>query len=197
VNASGATGGGLVRIGGQFRGGNADASQPLYQSYVGRWGTLPPIAAATTVTIDAGTRINVSARNVGDGGTVVIWSNERTSFAGEIRGTAGMNSGSGSYAEVSSKGVLDFSGHVNLKASNGPNGTLLLDPSNLTISTGATSNETSSGATRILLVRQTPPRTPSLTLPISKMRLRARTWLRRQTAPSRCRIRSLGRTAIR
>jgi filamentous hemagglutinin family protein len=51
VNASGATGGGLVRIGGQFRGGKADASDPLYQPYVGRWDALPPIAAATRVTV--------------------------------------------------------------------------------------------------------------------------------------------------
>jgi len=145
VNASGATGGGLVRIGGQFRGGNANKSDPLYQAYVGRWGALPPIAAATSVRVDAGTKIDVSARRAGDGGTAVVWSNERTSFAGEVRGTGGVNFGNGSDAEVSSKGVLDFSGHVNLKASNGPNGTLLLDPSNLTISTAATSNETSSG----------------------------------------------------
>jgi hypothetical protein len=36
VNASGATGGGLVRIGGAFQGGKADPSNPLYPSYVGR-----------------------------------------------------------------------------------------------------------------------------------------------------------------
>src|SRR5215467_11728690 len=82
VNASGATGGGLVRIGGQFRGGNANKSDPLYGPYAGRWGALPPIAAATTVKVDAGTKIDVSARHAGDGGTVVVWSNERTSFAG-------------------------------------------------------------------------------------------------------------------
>ena len=145
VNASGATGGGLVRIGGAYRGGTADPSNPLYQAYVGRWGALPPITAAKTVAVDARTTIDVSARKAGDGGTAVIWSNEKTSFAGAIRGTGGENSGPGGYAEVSSKGVLDFSGRVNLKASIGPNGTLLLDPSNLTISTGATSNETSSG----------------------------------------------------
>src|SRR5215510_12340591 len=145
VNASGATGGGLVRIGGQFRGGNANKSDPLYQAYVGRWGTLPPIAAAATVKVDAGTKIDVSARRAGDGGTAVIWSNERTSFAGEVRGTGGVNFGNGSYAEVSSKGVLGFSGHVNLKASNGPNGTLLLVPINLTNSTASASSQRSSG----------------------------------------------------
>src|SRR6516225_4406299 len=145
VNASGATAGGLVRVGGQFRGGNANKSDPLYQAYVGRWDELPPIAAATTVRVDAGTKIDVSARKAGDGGTAVIWSNEKTSFAGTLLGTGGGKSGAGSYAEVSSKGILDFSGHVNLKASVGANGTLLLDPSNLTISTAATSNETSSG----------------------------------------------------
>jgi len=67
VNASGATAGGLVRVGGQFRGGNANKSDPLYQAYVGRWDELPPIAAATTVRVDAGTKIDVSARKAGDG----------------------------------------------------------------------------------------------------------------------------------
>ena len=145
VDASGATRGGLVRIGGAFRGGVADPSDPLYQAYVGRWGALPPIAAASTVTADAATRINVSARKAGDGGTAVVWSNDKTTFAGTILGTGGAKSGAGGYAEVSGKSALDFSGRVNLKASLGPSGTLLLDPSNLTISTAATSNETSSG----------------------------------------------------
>src|SRR5215831_12540431 len=73
VNASGATGGGLVRIGGQFRGGNANKSDPLYQAYVGRWGALTPIAAATSVRVEAGTKIDVSAGRAGDGGTAVGW----------------------------------------------------------------------------------------------------------------------------
>jgi hypothetical protein len=89
VNASGATGGGLVRIGGAFRGGNANKSNPLYDPYVGRWGALPPIAAATTVKVDAGTKIDVSAGKAGDGGTAIIWSNEKTSFAGTLLAPVG------------------------------------------------------------------------------------------------------------
>jgi filamentous hemagglutinin family protein len=138
VDASGATGGGLVRIGGAFQGGVADPSNPLYQAYVGRWGALPPIATASTVTADAATTINVSAHKAGDGGTAVIWSNEKTSFAGAILGTGGASFGKGGYAEVSSKAMLDFSGRVNLKASLGPNGTLLLDPADVTISSSPT-----------------------------------------------------------
>ncbi|MGA7489512.1 MAG: filamentous hemagglutinin N-terminal domain-containing protein, partial [Xanthobacteraceae bacterium] len=138
VDASGASGGGLVRIGGAFRGGAFDPSDPLYRAYVGRWGTLPPIAAASSVTADAGTTINVSARKTGDGGTAVVWSNERTSFAGAILGTGGGKSGAGGYAEVSGKAVLDFTGRVNLKASLGPSGTLLLDPADVTISSSPT-----------------------------------------------------------
>jgi filamentous hemagglutinin family protein len=138
VDASGATAGGLVRIGGAFQGGVADPSNPLYQAYVGRWGALPPIATASTVAADAATTINVSALKAGDGGTAVIWSNEKTSFAGAILGTGGASFGKGGYAEVSSKGVLDFSGRVNLKASLGPNGTLLLDPADVTISSSPT-----------------------------------------------------------
>jgi filamentous hemagglutinin family protein len=89
LNASGATAGGLVRVGGAFQGGKADQSDPLYQSYVARWGALPPIAAAQTVTIDAGTKIDVSARNHGDGGTAIVWSEQGTSFAGSILARGG------------------------------------------------------------------------------------------------------------
>src|SRR5215204_1046923 len=62
VNASGATGGGLVRIGGAFQGGVADPANPLYQKYVGRWSSLAPIESAETVSVDAASKIDVSAR---------------------------------------------------------------------------------------------------------------------------------------
>jgi autotransporter-associated beta strand protein len=145
VNASGATGGGLVRIGGAFQGGKADPSNPLYQSYVGRWGALPPIAAAQTVTIDAGTKIDVSARNNGDGGTAIVWSEQKTSFAGSILARAGALGGNGGFIETSGRLTLQATGLVDAAAPRGAAGQWLLDPNNITIqSTGSNTNVTAS-----------------------------------------------------
>src|SRR5215472_17151230 len=137
VNASGATAGGLVRIGGAFQGGKADQSDPLYQSYVARWGALPPIAAAITVTIDAGTRINVSARHAGDGGTAIVWSDQTTNFAGSISARGGELGGNGGSVETSGRVNLQATGIVDAAASQGAAGMWLLDPNNVTIQTAA------------------------------------------------------------
>jgi hypothetical protein len=137
VNASGATGGGLVRIGGAFQGGKADPSNPLYQAYVGRWGALPPIAAAQTVTVDAASKIDVSARVTGNGGTVVVWADHSTSFTGSIFARGGQQGGNGGFVEVSGKQNLGFAGSVDTSAPKGAVGTLLLDPDDLFISSAA------------------------------------------------------------
>ena len=145
VNASGATAGGLVRVGGAFQGGKADQSDPLYQSYVARWGALPPIAAATTVTIDAGTRINVSARHAGDGGTAIVWSEQTTGFAGSILARGGALGGDGGSVETSGRVNLQATGIVDAAASHGAAGQWLLDPNNITIqSAGSNTNVTAS-----------------------------------------------------
>ena len=145
VNASGATGGGLVRIGGAFQGGKAGQSDPLYQSYVGRWGALPPIAAAQTVTVDAGTKIDVSARNNGDGGTAIVWSEQTTSFAGSILAHGGALGGSGGFVETNGRLNLQATGIVDAAAPRGAAGQWLLDPNNITIqSSGSDTNVTAS-----------------------------------------------------
>ena len=128
IDASGVTGGGLVRIGGTFQGGNGDPTNPLYQSFIGRFGNLPAIPTATTVSIDATTKINVSALKTGDGGTAIIWSNEHTAFAGTILGTGGPLGGNGGFVEVSGEQSLSFNGTVNTLAPLGATGMLLLDP---------------------------------------------------------------------
>ncbi len=84
---------------------------------------------------------------MGDAGTAIVWSDQHTDFAGQIVGTGGPNGGNGGYAEISSHNLLSLTGFASLKASAGSNGTLLLDPANVTISTSATSNETFSGGT--------------------------------------------------
>ncbi|KQP30480.1 hypothetical protein ASF49_13270 [Methylobacterium sp. Leaf104] len=72
IEASGATGGGVVRLGG------------------GRLGQ-GPLARAERVSVDAASTIRAEARERGDGGDVVVWSDRATRFAGRIeaRGGAG------------------------------------------------------------------------------------------------------------
>ncbi len=120
VNASGETGGGTVKIGGDLHGA----------------GTLPH---AKVVTIDANSVITADATGKGNGGSVVVWSDKTTSFAGLITARGGAQGGDGGSAEVSSHGLLSYTGSTVLTAAHGAMGTLLLDPYNITISDAADS----------------------------------------------------------
>src|SRR5690606_671813 len=76
----------------------------------------------------------------GDGGKVVVWGDEGTQFYGAIIARAGQQGGDGGFAEVSGKEYLDFSGFVDLRAPLGDVGTLLLDPTDITIDNSTDSN---------------------------------------------------------
>ena len=130
LDASGTTGGSIL-VGGDRQGG-ADPALDLSTS---------PVEAAATTTVAAGATLQADG-SVGRGGQVAIWSQDRTAFAGALsaRGVT-----AGGAAEVSSKGLLGFTGAVDLTASAGPTGTLLLDPENVTIDTPATSGGSLSG----------------------------------------------------
>lgn len=118
VEASGATGGGAIRIGGDFHGAS-------------------DLTSAQTTTIDKASTLNASATASGDGGTVAVWSNATTNFAGKITATGGPRGGDGGYAEVSANpathGMLNFTGSADLTAPKGKTGTLLLDPTDVII----------------------------------------------------------------
>ncbi|WP_409998653.1 filamentous hemagglutinin N-terminal domain-containing protein [Bradyrhizobium sp. SZCCHNR1018] len=134
VSADGKSGG-KVLIGGDMRGGR-DPSAKLVADDV-------PTAETTSVAQGA----TISAKgSAGDGGKVVLWSEQTTDFRGSVVAT-GADGGNGGGAEVSSHGLLDFRGSVDLTATGGKTGTLLLDPYDVTISTAADSNMSSSGNT--------------------------------------------------
>ncbi|MEB3826513.1 beta strand repeat-containing protein, partial [Phormidium sp. CCY1219] len=114
IDASGATGGGEIRIGGDWRGSDA----------------LPQ---ADRAVVDRESEIVANARYHGDGGRVIVWSDNQTQFAGTIRATGGDRGGNGGVVEVSGKEFLQFSGGVDTSAPAGSVGTLLLDPKNITI----------------------------------------------------------------
>lgn len=115
VDASGDAGGGDVLIGGDFQGNNDEI----------RNATTTYVSHDTTITSDAVTN--------GDGGTVILWSDDTTQFDGTILSRGGSEGGDGGFAEVSGHQNLAFSGFVDLSAANGETGTLLLDPTDLNI----------------------------------------------------------------
>lgn len=118
LNASGATGGGTIQVGGGFQG--ADSS----------------VHNATTVTADATVKASANATDSGNGGQVVFWSDDSTRFAGRIEVRGGANGGDGGQAEVSGKQSLTYSGITDARADKGKTGELLLDPAVVTISAG-------------------------------------------------------------
>ena len=124
VDASGATAGGQIAIGGGFHG--ADST----------------IVNALDVTVAAGARLLADATSQGDGGLVSVWSEGTTQFAGAISAQALGGSGNGGAAEVSGA-HLTYNGSANLLAAHGATGTLLLDPGQVNIlheAAGTTAN---------------------------------------------------------
>jgi hypothetical protein len=80
--------------------------------------------------------INADAVSNGQGGRVIVWADETTRFNGNISARGGLFSGNGGFAEVSGKQSLDFQGLVDLRSTFGIAGTLLLDPTDITIISG-------------------------------------------------------------
>jgi filamentous hemagglutinin family protein len=129
VDASGEHGGGTVLVGGD------------------KHGTDPVIQTAASTYIGPMAQIKADAWQSGDGGNVVVWSNQQTQMYGNISARGGAAGGNGGFVEASSGNLLDFRGLVDLRAPLGLTGTLLLDPTDITIeSTTSTDDITSSGS---------------------------------------------------
>lgn len=119
IDASGATDGGAVHVGG------------------GAQGRDPGIRNATSTTVAEGALILSDATGEGDAGNVVVWSDDFTDFRGRIHSEAA-GAGSGGWVEVSGKRSLLFDGEVStISHGGGDTGTLLLDPTNFSIQAGA------------------------------------------------------------
>src|SRR5215467_8809174 len=134
IDASGRAGGGKVLIGGDVGGGKGNSTVAwMPQAALEAW----PVPTATSVSVDAATTINASAIAQGDGGKVVVWSDQVTSFAGLIKATGGAQSGNGGLVETSGH-TVDFTGiRVDTSALAGKTGTWLVDPTDLTVGTAA------------------------------------------------------------
>ncbi|MBT7444161.1 MAG: filamentous hemagglutinin N-terminal domain-containing protein [Methylococcales bacterium] len=114
LDASGLSGGN-IHIGGDFQGkGSRQTSQKT-------------IVSDNVV-------IRADAVATGDGGQVIIWSDDFTHFSGDISAVGGSVSGDGGFVEVSGKQDLNFTGFVDVSTVNGSIGTLLLDPATIDVS---------------------------------------------------------------
>ena len=130
LDASGRSGGGVVLIGGDWSGGQPTLGLISNPSAKLETDAVP---TASTVNVDANSKIDASARNNGNGGKVIVWSDQTTAFAGSITARGGAQSGDGGFVETSGHRRLNFNGTVDLRAPNGANGTLLLDPEDVII----------------------------------------------------------------
>ncbi|MGD1943373.1 MAG: filamentous hemagglutinin N-terminal domain-containing protein [Leptolyngbyaceae cyanobacterium] len=131
VDASGTLGGGIVRLGGDWQG----------QS------TLP---GSRLTYGDGGSAIAADATLVGDGGTVILWSDGATGFFGKVSAQGGAQGGDGGFVEVSGAQSLAFRGAVNTEAPAGQPGTLLLDPVDIQILNGTADGNDSDGFATLL-----------------------------------------------
>ena len=120
MSASGGSGGGEVLLGGDYQGKNLEVKN----------------AQATVMGKDV--VIVADATVNGDGGKIILWSDEYTGFYGELFARGGVEGGNGGFIETSSKDNLQAYGFANASAISGSAGKWLLDPRNVTVQTGGT-----------------------------------------------------------
>ncbi len=116
LDASGQQGGGTILIGGDAHGGN------------------PAVPNALTTFVNSTSSIKADALTSGNGGKVIVWSDQDTQYFGSLTAKGGAQGGDGGFAEVSGKNTLTFGGLADLSSAKGVSGNLLLDPANITIS---------------------------------------------------------------
>lgn len=88
---------------------------------------------SSSVKVAAGATLKADALVKGNGGSVTMWSNEATAFAGSLSARGGELGGDGGFAEVSSKKNIGLTGSVDMRAPKGKTGLLLIDPTDLRI----------------------------------------------------------------
>jgi len=124
IDASGSTGGGTVLVGGDWQGkGTVQNAQIAY---------VAPTAS-----------INVDATMAGDGGKAVVWADDTARFNGTISARGGVLAGNGGQVETSGKKTLGVGDSAIVttasRALGAKTGSWLLDPYDVTISSGGSS----------------------------------------------------------
>ncbi|NEQ33298.1 MAG: filamentous hemagglutinin N-terminal domain-containing protein, partial [Leptolyngbya sp. SIO4C5] len=121
VEASGAAGGGDIRIGGGYQGREA-------------------VPNAEMTVISEGTTVRADALSNGNGGRVIVWSDLATRIYGDLSAIGGALGGNGGLIETSSLGQLDIQTAPDVSAAQDSGGTWLIDPPTLFIGASSSSN---------------------------------------------------------
>ncbi|MGE0484554.1 MAG: filamentous hemagglutinin N-terminal domain-containing protein [Gammaproteobacteria bacterium] len=124
VSARGAMGGGEILVGGDAHGAN------------------PAVANAEVTIVTAGTRLDASAADAGDGGRVIVWADDTARVHGTIAARGGAADGDGGFVETSGRRFLDVTRAPDVAAPAGQGGEWLLDPEDIVVSAAANSNAT-------------------------------------------------------
>lgn len=114
LDASGTRGGGRIRVGGDLLGG----------------GDLP---RARAVLMDEASTIRADATVRGDGGRVIVFSEDLTAIEGEIAARGGRRGGDGGFVETSGLARLALDSTPDVSARRGRAGSWLIDPYDITI----------------------------------------------------------------
>lgn len=119
ITAKGPKEGGTILVGGSFRG--KDKRVP----------------SSEAVFLGPKTRLIANATEHGSGGTVGVFSRQRTVFKGTIEAKGGTEGGNGGKADISSLKTFDSTGaHFDLSGPSGKSGTLSYDPKIITVVIG-------------------------------------------------------------
>ena len=118
VDASGASGGGTVNIGGSRQG-------------------TGPLPNSRAIFIGADARVDASATASGDGGTVIAYADDAARIYGHLSARGGPHGGDGGFIETSGKQYLDVLRTPDATAPAGRGGEWLIDPNNILIVTAA------------------------------------------------------------
>ena len=114
IDASGSRGGGAIQIGGEQQGSGE-------------------LQRARSVVIDADSEIHADATKRGDGGRVIVFSEDLTSVAGEISARGGAKGGDGGFVETSGLRHFAIDEAPDVSARRGRAGSWLIDPYDITI----------------------------------------------------------------
>ncbi len=130
IDASGRTGGGQILVGGDYQGHGE-------------------LRTSANTHIDANSTLRADATDAGNGGKVIVWSDNTTTFYGDISAAGGTRSGNGGFIETSGKINLDIRGAsivARARAIGGKAGLWMMDPVNVNIEANPDAGTTTSSS---------------------------------------------------